>query len=317
MQLESADGLLLPPWQPGQYITVQILIGNRIQMRSYSLATTGETLRILVKKVDNGAVSRFLLDHAPVGTQLFLYPPKGSFSLRPAWNGRPLLLLGAGSGIAPLLTLASHTARILPGSAIHLHHAARTQGELYFHDLFTQLKEEGRISYSSYISSRNRRITPGILQDYILPSLGHPASECAFMLCGPYVWMRSLRIVLTFLGVDPEHILVEQFSAPNQPFVQIEQDFPGPCQAIVHTQTGDRPFPIHLGQTVLEAAESAGLHLPYSCRGGVCGSCAARLTHGRTAMRRNEILSDKDVAQGLFLTCTALPLTPELALQLS
>lgn len=277
-------------------------------MRSYSIASVDSSLRLLVKKVDNGVVSRYLIDHAPVGTILLVHPPKGAFVIPSELDG-PFVLLGAGSGIGPLLSLAAE-ARQRHRTA-YLHHAARRDQELYFSELFNAWTGSG-FHYKAYRSQEGERITPALLQSAILPALGVEPAKAVYMLCGPFAWMRSLRITLTFLGIPEERIRVEQFSAPALPETAIEQDFAGPCEAIWQTAAGGRSFPIHVGEMVLPAAEQAGLALPYSCRGGVCGSCRALALKGKLAMRRNEVLAPADVKQGYFLTCTALPLTPEL-----
>lgn len=308
LRLEPANGGLLPVWQAGQYVTVQVEVGERIEMRSYSIASADGDLRLLVKKVDNGTVSRYLIDHAAVGTTLLVHAPKGAFVL-PADRKIPLVLLGAGSGIGPMLSLAAEARR--EGRAVFLHHAARSREESYFAGIFNSWADAG-FHYKTYLSEAGARITPAVLQSVILPGLGVPPSEAVYMLCGPFAWMRSLRITLTFLGIPEERIRIEQFAAPALPEAVIEQDFAGPCQATWQGEGGTASFPIHLGEMVLPAAERAGLVLPYSCRGGVCGSCRALALRGRLAMRRNEVLSPKDVEQGYFLTCTALPLTPEL-----
>lgn len=309
LHLEPTDGVALPLWNAGQYVTVQIEVGVRhVEMRSYSIATADQKLRLLVKKVDNGIVSRYFLDHAEVGSALRLYPPQGRFQI-PADLSGPLVLLGAGSGIAPMLSLAA-TARQL-GRAVYLHHAARRQSELYFYEVFRAWTGTG-FRYYRYLSEEGRRLTPAVLQAAVLPALSVEPAQAVYMLCGPFAWMRAIRITLTFLGVPEERIRMEQFSAPALPEDIIEQDFAGPCQAVWRSEGGSHSFLIHVGEMVLPAAEHAGLVLPYSCRGGVCGSCRALALKGKLAMRRNEVLAPADVEQGYFLTCTALPLTPEL-----
>ena len=193
-------------------------------------------------------------------------------------------------------------------------HAAQNQEQAYFADFFTQLEAKGKIRYLPFLSQGKNGV--GRLRaDMVVDMLSQvfrvdERSILQAFLCGPYPLMRSMRIALVYLGLAPTHIKSEYFEAPPTLEMRVTQPDIDVYSAVYISETGRRvTFDIIKGQSVLDAALVAGVALPYSCNGGVCGTCQARLISGNVAMRINEVLTDIEMARGAMLTCTALPMT--------
>jgi len=132
-------------------------------------------------------------------------------------------------------------------------------------------------------------------------------------LCGPAPMMEAVRSILEGLGVPPDQVLTELFSTPVE---QIERDeaaalAQGACAAQVRFRVTGRTVPVAATQTLLDAAEAAGVKLDYSCRNGTCGTCRIKLLSGTVAMAHTDALLKGDVANRLVLACQARPTSPQ------
>ncbi len=329
--LEPAHGAHVP-YRAGQFLTLLLLHNGHEVRRSYSLSSAPDEtlLRLTIKRVQNGALSRHLLNTVRVGDILTSLPPAGRFVVDPTQPG-DLVLLGAGSGITPLFSILKHVLRTEPIRRVTLLYSSSNRQASLFYDELTALHNRypnrfrltflwSNPSEADTDSRENVRIgrLNNVMLAGLLPQLLGSAkpSDLNFFICGPLDYMRMIQFTLVFSGIQPEQIRRENFVI--EPAVLV----PPPMLAVdrvvrlrFHGRRAgndsasgyavDLPVPAH--KSILQAALDNGIALPYSCRGGRCSTCVARCQSGNVYMTINDVLTERDLAEGWILTCTGYP----------
>ena len=311
---ERIDGQPLI-YKAGQFLTFLITLNGREIRRSYSMSSApgvDEFPAITVKRVPNGEVSRFWLDSVAEGDQFNCLEPSGRFVLEENNDvARDIVLIGAGSGITPLFSILKQVLSFETNSIVTLLYANRNESQTLFwdHIIEWQQKFPGRLHVihihsqpSDDWNGMRGRINNTRLEQLVSKSLHFSPSLAKFFICGPYELMRSMEITLHFMHFSSEQIRKENFvidKIPPPPPVSnphtISLDFRGRAYQLL--------VPAHT--TILDAAWQAGIHLPYSCKGGRCSTCAAISKSGALHMTVNEVLTDRDLAEGWILTCSS------------
>ncbi len=313
-----------PGWErfaAGQHLTVAVEDPGGDQLRrTYSLtgAAPSGPLRIGVRALPAGRVSGHLVREVRVGDRLAMMPPGGSFTApivperRATW-----LLVGAGSGITPLL---SHLHTVLehePGSSIVLLYGNRGVDSVMFRQELAALKSRylQRLTILHFLSQERRRA--GFLDGRIgpdaiarLPQLGiNPAGVCEALTCGPPGLIDAASEALIELGIPAEHVHAERFdttgAAASRPVPAPDADTI--AEARVRLYGIEAVVPVRAGETILDACHRAGMDVPYSCTGGVCATCRAHVPDGSAQMHVNYALAEDEVTAGHVLTCQAVP----------
>lgn len=314
-ELELPDGRELK-YKPGQFLTFIIMTGKQELRRSYSiLSLPGEPLKITVKKVENGAISRFILQHWKEGMTVTALAPAGRFSVSPVKDRpRDIFCFAAGSGIVPILPQIRYLLKEEPQSCIHLVFSNHHEASSLFLDQVESLAAEHReLRLTNLFSDPVARIHEQghlsniFLEAFVKKELRYLPADAIFLVCGPFSYMRMIRITLRFMHFREENILKENFIPevmrsgnvhhPNFPDTNI--------RVRIHQELHEINIPG--GKDILTASLEAGLLLPYSCRGGICGNCTAICKTGKVEMSINEVLTDNDMKQGWILTCTGFP----------
>jgi ring-1,2-phenylacetyl-CoA epoxidase subunit PaaE len=306
-------------FRPGEHLTVRRTVDGVEHRRSYSIcAPAGGPLRIGVRRIPQGVFSAWFVDEAAPGDVVEAQRPEGRFTVDPSVGGRHVLV-GAGSGITPLLSIA---ASLLEGSDAHvtLLYGNRRAGTAMFLEDLADLKNchPARFDLVHVLSREPRDVElfsgrlDGARLEQILRALVPWADVDGYWLCGPVTMVEEHRAVLTSLGVPRERVHTELFHVdePPPPVVHAEEMRPGETCHLSFTLDGrtsvvDTPRSL----TVLEAAQETRPDVPFACRGGVCGTCRARVVGGEVRMKRNYALEDDELAQGFVLTCQAVPVT--------
>lgn len=304
--------------KPGQFLTVIIETEKQEVRRSYSiLSLPGETPKITVKKVDNGLLSRFILQHWKVGTIFKSLPPAGRFTAEPQHLiPRDIFFFAAGSGIVPILPQIKLLLDAEPQSTIHLIYSNHHEEDA----LFLQEIDTLTLNYSSfnlihlfsdpiYRLANFGRLNNSLAEAIITRSLKYDKTQAIFLLCGPFAYMRMLIFTIGLMGFNKSNIRKENY-LPEVMSAAYVLHAPFPGRDIIIEAYGQRwPIAVPSGTTILNAALKQGLSLPYSCNGGVCGNCAAICKSGKVFMGVNEVLTNNDLQQGWVLTCTGYPET--------
>ncbi|WP_256011555.1 2Fe-2S iron-sulfur cluster-binding protein [Desertivirga xinjiangensis] len=313
-------------FKPGQFLTFLIHTENHEIRRSYSiLSLPGEPVKITVKKVENGAISRLILQTWKVGDIVYSLPPAGRFSVEPGSTyRRDIFCFAAGSGIIPILPQVKYLLNAEPQSIIHLIYSNKDEDNSlfleeietldhryenltllnFFSDPGNRVKERGRLS--------NLNVEPLIERLLVFKK-----EDALFLICGPFAYMRMLNFVLMLMHFPKENIRRENFLPEIMRAGQaVNRHFPE--RQIFLTLTGQTTqLVVRSGEDILSAAQRQGLNPPYSCKGGICGNCAAKCKVGKVYMSINEVLTETDLQQGWVLTCTGFPETENVVIDFS
>ncbi|WP_406385430.1 2Fe-2S iron-sulfur cluster-binding protein [Streptomyces sp. NBC_01618] len=310
--LEPADGTQDKfRYKPGQFLTVKVPSDREGgAARCYSLCSSplrDEKLKVTVKRTVNGYGSNWICDNVVEGDTLEVLRPAGTFT--PDSLDEDFLLLAAGSGITPVMSILTSCLHGGSGS-VTLIYANRDENSVIFRDeLATLAREYGdRLTVVHWLES-----VQGLPAGPGLRALAEPYTGRQAFICGPGPFMDLAATTLTDLGVPPGRVHVERFtSLTNDPFAapQTVADPTGPSGTVeveLDARTTTVPWP--QGSKLLDVLLAAGLDAPFSCREGSCSACACVVTEGEVVMERNEVLDEQDLADGLILSCQALPVS--------
>jgi ring-1,2-phenylacetyl-CoA epoxidase subunit PaaE len=306
---------------PGQSLTVRREIDGRDERRSYSIcAPAGGPLRIGVREVPGGAFSGWLVRGVRPGDQVEVATPTGTFTPDLDEPGRHVLI-AAGSGITPVLSIAASVLRNPASSAMVLY-GNRRADTVMFADELAELKDRypSRLELAHVLSRepRGAELFSGRLDaaklETLLPLLCRPSAVAHWWLCGPFGMVTDAGAVLTGLGVPAERIHRELFYVEELPPEPAHHEEPGVVGSEITVILDSRRTTVAIpsGSSILEGAQRARPDLPFACKGGVCGTCRARLVTGEARMRRNFALEQSEVDAGFVLTCQAVPVAGEL-----
>jgi ring-1,2-phenylacetyl-CoA epoxidase subunit PaaE len=311
---------------PGQHINVAMPNGDDVR-RSYSICSSPADgrLRIAVKRIPEGTFSAYAIDKLAPGDELDVMTPAGRFTpdLDPAAD-KHYVAIAAGSGITPVMSIAAAVLETEAESRVTLLYGNRTSQTAMFIDELADLKDRfpGRFHLIHVLSREAQdaellsgRIDAEKLRRF-LGTLIPPDTADEWYLCGPYDLVTSARDVLVERGVDPSHIHSELFHVGEiPPAEQVEIAAPSEGSEIAILLDGRQTnVTISDGETVLDAVLRVRNDAPFACRGGVCGTCRAKVLDGAVAMERNFALEDDEVTSGYVLTCQAHPTTERVSL---
>ncbi len=322
---------------PGQHITVRVVRGERPLRRTYSLVSVpGQGhLEIAVRTHRDGRVSGVLAREVRPGMRLEVLPPAGSFHLPvlPAGSAH-VLALAAGTGVTPIFAMVRDLLQRQADARCTVVIGNQTLARTMLREEWLALKDRypERLSLHFVMSREQQDIewlnghVDGAWLERMSGKLFDPAALGAVLLCGPGDFIRGTSEALRALGVPGERIHFERFtlerSARAVPSAQAPQDGRGDAaasgettQVTVVMDGRKRSFVMARDGTVLlEAAERAGLPLPYSCRDGICSTCRVKVLDGEVALGEQYALEPWELAAGFTLACQARPCSARLTL---
>jgi ring-1,2-phenylacetyl-CoA epoxidase subunit PaaE len=305
----------------GQYINLKLTLdGNEIR-RAYSICSTPESgeLRIAIKAIKNGYFSKFANEQLTVGKVLEVGTPEGKFTFEPdASRQKNYAAFVAGSGITPVMSILQTVLEQEHNSTFVLVYGNKSSNETIFykqlHDL--QLKYVGRF-FVHFVFSQQKaddqlfgRIDKSVV-NFVLKNKHKEKEFDKFYLCGPEEMINLVSDVLKENNVKEKDIKFELFSTSSIENA-VEKSLDGHTKITVLVDGDETSFEMSQKQSLLEAALKQGLDAPYSCQGGICSSCIARISKGTAEMKKNTILTDGEIAEGLILTCQAHPTSGEI-----
>jgi ring-1,2-phenylacetyl-CoA epoxidase subunit PaaE len=320
-------------FEPGQFLTVRATIGGQDVRRSYSISsprslyTRQGELTLGIRPVEGGVFSNWAASALKPGDTLKAMPPDGRFTVH---KPRAVHRVGfaAGSGITPILSLMASTLEESEDSKFTLVYGNRRMGSVMFNEALQDLKDR----YASrltliHILSRQAQEVPllegridGDKVRELIGTLLPVASMDEVFVCGPEAMIEATEKALLDAGVRADRVHTERFTSPT-----LEALSPDQRQAVVLGQPavrteGDvaltvvldgKPHELRMSrdERVLDVALNAGLDLPWSCRGGVCCTCRAKVLEGTVAMEKNFTLEPWETDKGFVLSCQARPTT--------
>ena len=299
----------------GQYVTLKVTLNGKELRRAYSIcaAPKENKIQIGIKAVNKGVFSTFANETLKVGDLVEVSVPEGKFNFTPYPEAQKnYAAFAAGSGITPVFSILKTILLEEPKSTIVLTYGNKTPEETIFHDELIELQQHylGRFFVHFVYSQANvadtffGRIDKSVV-NAVLKNKHSETTFDAFYLCGPEAMINTVSGVLKENNVSEKDIKFELFgtapSPENQPATE------GHTSVTILVDGEETTFEMSQKQTVLEAALKHGLDVPYSCQGGICSSCICKITDGNATMKKNQILTDDEIAEGLTLSCQAVP----------
>jgi ring-1,2-phenylacetyl-CoA epoxidase subunit PaaE len=302
----------------GQYVNLKITLDGQEIRRAYSICSSPKSgeLRIAVKAVKNGFFSKFANEKLAVGNVIEVGTPEGKFTFEPkADRQKNYAAFVAGSGITPVFSILKTVLEEEPNSTFVLVYGNKSETDTIFHNQLhdLQLHYVGRL-FVQYVYSQSTadnalfgRIDKSTV-NFVLKNKHAEMEFSKFYLCGPEEMINLVSNTLKENNISDSDIKFELFSASSN-----ENESAGSLEG--HTKISilvddeETSFEMSQKQTLLEAALKQGLDVPYSCQGGICSSCICKITEGAAEMKKNQILTDSEVADGLTLACQAHPTT--------
>ncbi|MFS3128213.1 fatty acid desaturase [Nocardioides sp. Bht2] len=303
----------------GQHLTLRAVIDGVDERRSYSLVTpvsAGE-LTVAVKRVEGGTFSNYVNDVLAVGEILDVMTPAGQFHTRlDPEQARHHVGVAAGSGITPLLSTLTTTLETEPESRFTLIYGNRTRLSTMFAAELDELQNAyGDRLFVHHVLSREPvaalsdragRIDTELVRELV----GDLSAGDQWYLCGPEQMVTDLRTTLSGVVGASSQVLSEVFHHQEVAGAEVTELV---SQVSVVLDGEETRFELNsTGETVLDAALQAGVAAPYSCAGGACGTCRARVLLGSAVMDQDHVLTEEDLEQGYVLTCQAHPTSAEL-----
>ena len=312
----------------GQHLTLRTSLAGDDVRRSYSICAPAGSgaLRIGVKVLPGGHFSGFAADGLAIGDAIDVMTPMGRFfTPLDAAHAKHYCAIAAGSGITPILSIIATTLATEPESKVSLIYVNRTSRTVMFLEELEDLKDRYRERFHLiHVLSREQldsELLTGRLDKAKLTKITEtlvPAETVdEWFLCGPYDMVIDLRDALVEQGVDKAHVHSELFHVEKAPPVRsVTPGSAGEGAEVTVTLDGRRStFRLPTPDTsILEATLTVRSDAPFACKGGVCGTCRARLVEGSVEMDTNYALEPDETAAGYVLTCQSHPTTDKVVL---
>jgi ferredoxin-NADP reductase len=315
------DGRPLSPFAPGQYLTFRLPLSNSDVpiVRCYSLSDRPrqDYYRATIKRIDApldrpnaapGRGSNYFHRNVHVGDVLDVRAPAGTFLLDPLAT-EPIVLIGAGIGVTPLVSMLEAIAQTGQKRDVHVLFGFRNGAEHPFKDRVAAIAAENphirvRVSYSAPLAAdvqyRDYNHRGHVTLDHVRKVL--PSSNFRFYVCGPASLMESLVPALWEWGVPESHVYFEAFG-PASLRSASHPEKTQPCE-VRFERTGRTATWDGSLASILEFGEAAGVTMPSGCRAGSCGECLAAVRSGSTTTVKQPGIS---VPTGHCLTCISVP----------
>jgi ring-1,2-phenylacetyl-CoA epoxidase subunit PaaE len=307
-------------FKAGQYITIRHNANGKEIRRAYSICSSPKSkqLKVGVKKVKGGIFSEFANSQLKAGDRLDVMIPGGKFVLNPnPETSKNYAAFVAGSGITPVLSIIQTALEEEPKSTFSLVYGNQTKEETMFLNELRDLQVAfpKRLSVQ-FIYSREDvenalfgRIDRANV-NFLLKNKFKDITFHDFYLCGPETMIDVVSSTLKENHINTKQIHYELFTTAEGDLLVQPHDGDTTITVIVDDETVT--FTMPQNKSVLEAALEHKIDAPYSCQGGICSTCIARVKEGKAEMRKNQILTDSEIAEGLILTCQAHPTTATL-----
>jgi ring-1,2-phenylacetyl-CoA epoxidase subunit PaaE len=305
----------------GQYLTLRTNLNGEDIRRSYSICSSvnEQSLKVAVKQIPGGKFSTWANNDLKPGSILQVMTPQGRFfkPIDPSARHR-YVAFAAGSGITPILSIIKTTLEKEPLSSFVLFFGNRGYDHVLFREELEALKNGYLNRFSLHHVFSRESVSSPLLFGRINAEkcktfsqfFFNPKETDAYFICGPEGMVQEVRMALTEMEVKPDNVLFELFGTGLSGFRSSEADFSDKFEASITIIQDGQPIDFILpsdGSTILDAAMRAGADLPFSCKGGVCSTCKAKVVEGTTTMDLCYGLEPDEIAEGFILTCQAHP----------
>lgn len=312
-------------YKPGQFLTLEVPVNGKTEKRIYSFSSnpfTDKELKITVKEVENGLVSKYLCNDVKIGDKFEVENPQGSFYVEPKKESqKQYVLFAGGSGITPVFSIVKSVLTNEPKSKVLLIYANKNKDSIIFHDEINALLNEYSSTFKvEHILSENDEtienyhtgLASNVLFIKIFNKHNLSFKNNIYMICGPFGYMEKTKEILILNKVERNEILVEVFKSPQ---VKVfGKDHISDVQIIFKGETHQLKVPGN--KSILSVAMSNNIPLPYSCRSGMCSTCKGVCVSGEIEMTEGHFLEKTEVDNGKILTCISYPKSEQVTIEI-
>ncbi|MGV6862629.1 MAG: 2Fe-2S iron-sulfur cluster-binding protein [Putridiphycobacter sp.] len=304
----------------GQYLTLRTTLNGEEVRRAYSLSTAPDEQkwRVAIKQIKNGKFSTFA-QSLKVGDELEVMAPTGNFTVT-STDAKTYVLIAAGSGITPIISIAKFLSKANPANNITLFYGNKTEADTVYRAELDALTQANNNLSVVYLYTRQEMANPllkGRLNTEKISALYEAYLSDKTIddvhICGPEEMIMSAKDFFVSKGIDSKKIHFELFNVeePKEKATANTSEVMSQVTVIVD----DEEFEFELsskGKNILQAAQDEDADVPFSCKGGVCCTCKAKVMEGHAVMDMNYSLEPDEVEDGFILTCQAHPTTEKL-----
>ena len=308
-------------FKAGQYITLKKELKGEEIRRAYSICSSPKSneIKVAVKAVENGKFSVYATSQLKKGDEIEISEPEGLFLLEPTSN-KNYIGFAAGSGITPVLSMIKAVLETEPSSSFTLVYGNKSIKDTIFFDELNSLKSNYSDRFNLHFIYSRENVKNGLrgridqnVTNYFVKNMYKETSFDASFLCGPEEMIEEVSKTLESNSLSKENIHFELFTASidEEKASQVSE---GQTEITVLLDDEETTFTMQQTDDILAASLRNDLDAPYSCQGGVCSSCLAKVTEGKAVMVKNSILTDGEVEDGFILTCQAHPTTSKISI---
>jgi ring-1,2-phenylacetyl-CoA epoxidase subunit PaaE len=324
-------------FKAGQFLTLRATIEGNDVRRSYSISSSEDsfkktgTLEVGIRPVQGGVFSNWAATKLKVGDVMRVMPADGRFVVQ---RPRAIHRVGfaAGSGITPILSILATTLEQQPESKFTLVYGNRRMDSVMFNESLQDLKDRypNRLTLLHVLSRQAQEVPllEGRIDDAkvkeIVSSLFPAASMDEVFICGPEAMIEATEKALIEVGVPARNIRTERFTSPTLEALPAKErkqvvlghtpESKGEVALTILLDGKKHQMQMSATDKILDVALAAGLDLPYSCKGGVCCTCRAKVMQGSVVMEKNFTLEKWEAEQGFVLSCQAKPTSKEVVM---
>ncbi len=300
-------------FKAGQYLSLESEVHGEKVRRSYSISSEeGKDLGVVVKAIPNGKFSNFANSKLKKGDSIEVHPAEGKFLLPEQIDGKTFIAFAAGSGITPIMSMLATALRQSETARFVLVYGNKSPEQtIFFQDLLNLQKAYPNRFFIEFIYSETQeehakfgRIDKATV-NYAVKNKYDGFDFSTYYLCGPEPMIEVVKNTLESAGIDEEYIKYELFFSKSEGSVEANTEGKTSLKVVVD----DEEFNLVMDQkdVLLDAILAKDIDAPHSCQGGICSSCVAKIKEGTVEMRKNQILTDDELEEGLVLTCQAQP----------
>ena len=298
-------------FKSGQYVNLETKIKGETVRRSYSIcASPNEDLAVAIKELEGGIFSSYANQDLKVGEPVDVFSPEGNFLLEASEKETTYIAFAAGSGITPILSMIKTILKEGKHKFVLVYGNRSPKETMFLEELLSLQQQHPERFFVEYIYSRKQaeNSTFGRIErstiNYVLKNKYANVTFKQYLLCGPEEMIYHTQEVLQENGVEKDAIAFELFHSTEEGEDVAKEGF-----SEIEVRVDDETYTFSMNQqdVILDAALHEDIDAPYSCQGGICSSCVAKVVEGQAKMRKNQILTDEEVEDGLILTCQAHP----------
>ncbi|MCK6264561.1 hybrid-cluster NAD(P)-dependent oxidoreductase [Vibrio sp. ZSDE26] len=310
VELGSRHEDMVFDFKPGQFITLGINMPEKLDYRAYSISSLAgqPRLKLTVKRVNQGLMSNYIVDHLDEGDQVSALKPAGAFNCIdcPPTATKKVTLISAGCGITPVMAMAQHWLENEKDVDIDFIHTANNRLEtIYFHELKELDRQHSNFNFKLLLNdSKGTDYPQGYLDKSWLERLAPGIVSSTVYLCGPVGFMEDIESYLKEMNFDMSQFFQESFTPSEKDSNNAVEGSQGDVVKIMVPSFGVE-VEAESDSTLIDALEKGGVPVIAACRSGICGSCKCKVTKGSITSSSTETLTPEEIEQGFVLACSS------------